>query len=69
MNAAPVKRHTPMTGAEMRGMRAKLDMTQMQLAAELDLHERTISHYEHERRPIPRSVALAMIFLMEGSNA
>lgn len=49
-----------MTGKEFRIQRNLLDLTQAELANELGLNPNTISRYENEDLPIPKTVELAM---------
>jgi DNA-binding transcriptional regulator YiaG len=48
-----------MTGEEMRAIRHRLKMTQVQFASALGVHEITISDWEREKKPIPKAVGLA----------
>lgn len=49
-----------MTGKEFKLKRVVLDMTQAELASELDLNPNTVSRYENEDLPISKTVELAM---------
>lgn len=49
-----------MTGKEFRIKRNLLDLKQSDLAEELGLNPNTISRYENEDLPIPKTVELAM---------
>ncbi len=49
-----------MTGKEFRIKRNLMDLTQAELAFKLGLNPNTISRYENEDLPIPRTVELAI---------
>lgn len=49
-----------MNGKELKIKRAILDMTQSELADELEMNPNTISRYENEDLPIPKTVELAL---------
>ena len=51
--------NSDMTGEEMRAIRHRLKMTQVQFASALGVHEITISDWEREKKPIPKAVGLA----------
>ena len=52
-----------MMSADFIAARKALGMSQSQLAETLGLHPMTISKYERGVDPIPRTVALAMLYL------
>ena len=54
-----------MTGDELRAWRTRKALTQVQLAAQLEMTDRTIIDYESGERPIPRVVELAVRALDE----
>lgn len=49
-----------MKGKELKIKRIMLDLTQAQLAGKLELNTNTISRYEQENLPIPKTVELAI---------
>jgi transcriptional regulator with XRE-family HTH domain len=49
-----------MTGPDLRAARKQLGYTRAELADALDLVQETIADYETGKRPIPRTVELAM---------
>ena len=52
-----------MKGRSLRRIRRKLDLTQAALARELEVDVMTISRWERDVRPIPRTVELAVRYL------
>ena len=57
-----------MTGKEFRIKRNLLDLTQAELARELELNPNTISRYEKEDLQIPKTVELALEALAARQN-
>jgi DNA-binding XRE family transcriptional regulator len=53
-----------MTGKELRQARAKLRMTQRQLADALEVHGNTIARAERDELPILKTTELAVKFLL-----
>lgn len=49
-----------MTGKELKIKRVTMDLTQAQLAKELDINHNTVSRYESGDLTIPRTVELAL---------
>ena len=49
-----------MSGAELRRIREGMGWTQEQLAKRLDIHRLTISRWEHDHVPIPRTVEMVL---------
>ncbi len=49
-----------MTGKEFKIKRVTFDMTQAQIAKELDLNPNTVSRYETGDLPVPKLVELSM---------
>lgn len=49
-----------MTGKELKIKRVILDMTQADVAKELDLKPKTINHYETFDLPVPKVIELSM---------
>ena len=52
-----------MTAAEFRAARLALSLSQLRLAQELGVVRTTIAYWEHDVRPVPRAVELAMKYL------
>jgi DNA-binding XRE family transcriptional regulator len=57
-------RRAVMTGAELRASRQQLSLTQVQLAAALDLQRDSIIRYESGKWPIPQVVEMAVELLV-----
>jgi DNA-binding XRE family transcriptional regulator len=53
-----------MTGDELRRARARLKMTQKQLARELEVHWNTIARAERGELPVLKTTELAVKFLL-----
>ena len=53
-----------MTGKELRQARAKLKMTQQQLADELEVHANTIARAERDELPILKVTELSVKYLL-----
>lgn len=49
-----------MKGAQLKKARERMGMTAVQLAAALDMHPVSISRFEHDDKPIPKVVVLAV---------
>ncbi len=49
-----------MTGPELRAARERLGLSKAELARRIGYRREEISRYEHEHRPIPPVVALAV---------
>ncbi len=49
-----------MSGAELRRIREGMGWTQEQLAKRLDIHRLTISRWEQDHVPIPRTVEMVL---------
>jgi DNA-binding XRE family transcriptional regulator len=53
-----------MTGKELRRARARLKMTQKELARELEVHWNTIARAERGELPVLKTTELAVMFLL-----
>lgn len=53
-----------MTGQELRRARRQLQMTQKELAQELELHKNTIARIERDELPVVKTTELAVRFLL-----
>jgi len=49
-----------MRARELKAARKRLDLTQLALAAALDIHQVTVAKYETGADPIPQAIALAV---------
>jgi DNA-binding XRE family transcriptional regulator len=58
-----------MTGQELRRARRKLNLTQRQLAVELELHWNTIARMERDELPVVKTTELAVRFLLVKKGA
>lgn len=55
--------HRAMTGNRLKSIRTRVGLTQRELADELDVSLRLITHFERGTKIIPRSIARAMYFI------
>jgi DNA-binding XRE family transcriptional regulator len=53
-----------MTGQELRRARRQLQMTQKELAKELELHKNTVARMERDELPVVKTTELAVRFLL-----
>jgi DNA-binding XRE family transcriptional regulator len=53
-----------MTGQELRRARRRLEMTQRELAQELELHKNSIARMERDELPVVKTTELAVRFLL-----
>jgi DNA-binding XRE family transcriptional regulator len=53
-----------MTGQELRRARRRLELTQRELGAKLELHKNTIARMERDELPVLKTTELAVRFLL-----
>ncbi|MSP41522.1 MAG: helix-turn-helix domain-containing protein [Deltaproteobacteria bacterium] len=53
-----------MTGQELRRARRRLQLTQRELGAQLELHKNTIARMERDELPVVKTTELAVRFLL-----
>lgn len=54
-----------MRGEELRQLRVARGLKSKELAMKLDIHEATLSRFEHGHRPIPKTVEYAARYICE----
>ena len=62
-------REAPLSGAEFRLARKRLDVRQDALAAAMGVSTQTIINWEHERHPVPQYAAAFLLLLLEVPEA
>jgi DNA-binding XRE family transcriptional regulator len=53
-----------MTGQELRRARRRLELTQRELGAKLELHKNTVARMERDELPVVKTTELAVRFLL-----